>query len=240
MENALKEFGRRYYRWCLATGQRQAESGFQRLSHMRTDSVLRYLKLIEASPPATRSGIVNAFIRRRLLVEFLADEIDGDTLSDWERELVESHFAHPRPRLPEDLRFEELEQSSPHLFRIDRREVVQALKEAVQSAGFILQKFDSGSNWYSVCEIGIWQLRTDFQFGGRSSQFCYWHRITGPNHYMLRGTISIVSSLGITGGAATWIRCNTNELKIGIEHAVMASVEFLQAAPSLLCDLPGD
>jgi hypothetical protein len=115
---------------------------------------------------------------------------------------------------------------------------VQKLKKCVAEKGGDLRRFDSGENWFCTNQVGVWNVRTDFQFGGRFSQFCYWHRIVGPNYYELHGTISLVSWMGITGGVSSWESYTNEELAVGIEHAVDACFQFLEAAPGLLDGLP--
>lgn len=238
MEQTFREFGRRYYRWCLAAAHREAQAGFPSLENMHTAPVLEYLNVVRAAPDDLRPGVVSAFVKQRLLTEFLCNEIDGDFLSPTERELFDRFFSHPRSPLPEVVRLEALEQSRPDWFKINRREVLRSLKAQVHARGHELHSVESSADWYCAQQIGVWTVRTDFQFGGRSTQFCYWHRIVGPEHYQLRATISIVSWMGIKGGAAVWERCTNDELIRGIEHAVSSCCEFLGAAPVLLDGLP--
>jgi hypothetical protein len=205
---------------------------------MHTAPVLEYLNLIRAASDDLRPGIVSAFVKQRLLTEFLCVEIDGDSLSPAERELIDRQFAHPRGALPEVLRLQALAEARPESFKINRRELVQKLREQFHAKGEELHRFGNSAEWFHSQQIGVWTVRTDFQFGGRLSQFCYWHRIIGPRYYELRSTISIVSWMGIKGGATIWEWCTMDELAVGIEHAVSACFEFLEGVPVLLEDLP--
>src|SRR4051794_28413533 len=191
MESAFNEFGRRYFRWSVDSALREMQQGCPRLQLMHTGSSLRYLRNLEQMTADKSQVFVLALLKQRLFKEFLTNEINGETLSASERSLCEMYFDHPRPREPEDLRFERLEAAQPEKFKISRRALANLTCEVFQGHGYNMVHAGPAETWYShrsqIAPV-------------RSCQMSYSHRITGPNHYMLHGVISIVSWMGFSGG----------------------------------------
>jgi len=228
-DEAQSEFAIRYYRWAREEFRREVEQEFPVLKKLKTrpsSLCLHWMaRLSRENQFKFAEGLAKRFNREAL-------QTTGESLDDWQTQMIkrytDSYVALPDPRdVRPDIGAGKLKSRRKGVLALVKRHVTQVLQQHPENCG--------GGTWRYTNPIGLLQLETHFDFGGRSRLVEYSHTVVFTRYHFLVHLASIQSWLGL-GGATSWTALDIEESEEDEIARLIAELcaHFLNAAPILV------
>jgi hypothetical protein len=242
LQTARSEFEARYFLWAKEQIAKEALHGFPSLRAFSDGNPIRFL---EYARNRTSEDCVNLLVARLKRLQPQAAAAFGESISASEQALIKEFDDSPILHGQSKVEGNNGIQATQEGLLVDRKRLRLVIRNSLRPLlGDRIFERDSAT-WVHVSPIKKWYLCTEIDIGGRLDQLSYNHYIkqhdfftTANNPNLNSASFSVLSWLGVQGGATRWRKISNQNISETVSRLTMFCSCFIDAAPLLLPEAP--